>query len=587
MENERRSVSLEKILGVLLRGAPRILLCMVVVAGVAYGVSKLQTKKYTATASLVFNNNQPGQQAAGLPVVSSNNEQAQENTNVKLVQLGDMAAQTARALDHGLTKEKVAEELSVSGQPESNIVNVSATATSPPLAAHIANTYTNLFVSEQQNSNHQYYSAALSLVNKQLAALPPQQSAGSAGLALQERAQSLAVLAELQSGTVQVAQAATIPISPSSPKLARNTVIGAVLGLLLGLLLVFLVERFDPRISEPTDLEAIYGVPLLGVVAESRALAHLADGRAQRSGGARAELPASDEEAFQLIRAHLRYFNVDRELRVLLVASPTRGDGKTTVAVQLAVAAAGAGSSVLLLESDLRRPTVARQLDLESGPGIADVLIGSASLSEATQSILLDEPIGVIGQEPRLDVLVAGFSLPPNPGKLIESNAMEIMLSEARSEYDLVVIDTPPLSAVSDAFSLLPKVDGVIVVGWVGSNRRDAAERLHQTLEGADAPVLGVVANRFRTRRRSSAHGYNPEEQLASTSPVATYRGRAPFESGAVSRGAAARTGAQASQGADGYNSDEPVPATGTDSVPQSSAHLRGGSSGSSGSRWR
>ena len=104
-------------------------------------------------------------------------------------------------------------------------------------------------------------------------------------------------------------------------------------------------------------------------------------------------------------------------------------------------------------------------------------------------------------------MLVAGAVLPPNPGELIESHAMEALLEQAKSTYDLVVIDTPPLAAVSDAFPLLRKVDGVIIVGRVGRNRRDVAERLHETLTGAGAPLLGVVANGVKAGRRGS-YGY-------------------------------------------------------------------------------
>ena len=104
-------------------------------------------------------------------------------------------------------------------------------------------------------------------------------------------------------------------------------------------------------------------------------------------------------------------------------------------------------------------------------------------------------------------MLVAGAALPPNPGELIESHAMEALLEQAKSTYDLVVIDTPPLTAVSDAFPLLRKVDGVVIVGRVGRNRRDVAERLHETLAGAGAPLLGVVANGFKAGRLGS-YGY-------------------------------------------------------------------------------
>ncbi len=501
MDTEHTNLSLEQALGILRRRAPWIALCVVLVAVAAYGFSKHQTKMYTATASLVFNNQQLSQQVAGLQPVSSNNQVALQNTNLKLVQLGDMAERTASQLGRGLTKEQISADLSVSAAGESNIVDVAVTAASPTLAADIANTYTQQFVKEQQNSNHAYYASALRLVNKQLAALSPREKAGTAGLALQNRAQSLGVLAELRNGNVQVAQAAALPTSPSSPKTARNTGLGAVLGLLLGLGIAFLLECFDRRVREPKDLESIYGLPLLGVVPESSALSRAS------VGDTGVALPSSESEAFHLIRAHMRYFNVDRDLRTLMVASAAPGDGKTTIARYLAVASARVGSRVLLLEADLRRPTVARQLGLAPARGLSDVLIGSVSLAEATSSIQLFAPSTGRPDGHSLDVLVAGAVLPPNPGELLESHAMAGLLEAAKAIYDLVVIDTPPLTAVSDAFPLLKKVDGVIIVGRVGRNRRDVAERLHETLTGAGAPLLGVIANGFKAGRLS-AYGY-------------------------------------------------------------------------------
>jgi polysaccharide biosynthesis transport protein len=429
------------------RRAAWILLCVVLSAGAVYGFSKNQPKKYTATAGLVFNN----QQVAGLP----------------------------------------------------SIVDVSATASTPVRAAALANAKASQFVAEQQNSNHAYYASVLRQVNKRLAGLSAPQRAGVAGLALQERAQSLTILAELRDSNVQIAHAATVPTSPSSPKIVRNTILGAVVGLLLGLGLAFLLERLDRRIREPNDLETIYGVRLLGVVPKSDVLSR----SARAKGSVNEALPHAEAEAFNLLHAHLRLLTVDRELRTLLVVSAAPGDGKTTVARHLATAAERMGSRVLLLEADMRHPTVAQQLDLPAGPGLSDVLSGTESLWSATWMVDLDSASanGAGAQMrfggPMLDVLVAGDELPLNPGELMDNHAMDTVLEQAKSNYDFVVIDTPPLAAVSDAFPLLRKVDGVIIVGRVGRTRRDVAQRLHATLSGAGVPLLGVVANGVRVGR--------------------------------------------------------------------------------------
>lgn len=492
MRQDPEALNLEQALGVLRRRWPWILLCMVVVASAAFGFSKNQTKKYTATASLAFNTNSLSQQIAGLPASSGSTLLAEQTSDLELVKVGNMAADTAALLGDGLTEQKVASSLSIGGQAESNVVSVSATATSSALAAAIANTYAAQFVKQQQSANRRYFTSARAVVNKELAKLSPQQRVGADGLQLQERAQTLSLLAELNYNDVQVAQEAQVPTSPSSPKTSRNTGLGLLLGLVIGLGLAFALERLDRRIRRPKDLATTYGLPMLGVVPRSAALSQAR----RRKRDKHVVLPLADAEAFSLIRAHLDFFDADHDLRTVMIASAAQGDGKTTVARYLSEAAARLGSRVLLLDVDLRCSSLAANLDIDPGPGLADVLVGAIQISEGTRSVKLAATPGDGTTDITLDVLTAGAVLPTNPGELIASRAMDDVLEWTKSAgYDLVIIDTPPLAAVSDAFPLLRKVDGVAIVGWVGRSRRDAAEQLRNVLASSGASLIGVIAN--------------------------------------------------------------------------------------------
>jgi capsular exopolysaccharide synthesis family protein len=398
------------------------------------------------------------------------------------------------------TRELVADSVTVSELGDTKLAGISATWTSPEVAARLANAYATDIVVTRQHSDAAYYARALRSVQLQLRALTPAQQDGPQTAALKTREASLETLTQLQSADVQVQQGAAVPAEPSSPKVTRNTVLGGVLGLLLGAGCAFLLHRFDRRLREPSELEEIFGVPLIGVIPESQAL------KAPRtSDDGRKPLPHREAEVFGLLRAHVRYFNVDRELRLIVVVSAAPGEGKTTVARNLAVTSAMAGSRVLLVEADLRRPTISRQLSVKPLPGLAEVLLGGTRLDTGIQHVQFDSQNGgSVG----VDVLVAGGLLPPNPTHVIESSSMKALLDEARQSYDLVIVDTPPLVLVPDAFPLLAQSDAVIVVSRLGRNRRDIATRLRAALRSADAPVVGVVANGVG-RTHGQSYGYD------------------------------------------------------------------------------
>ncbi len=502
MNAQTENLDLERLLAILRRRWWVIALLTLLVGGSSFVFSKLQPKKYTATASVLFQSQPVNQQAAGLqtgPAPSATPNPAVMATNVQLLtQQSGVSAETARIVGHGLTASHVSGAVSVSEQGQTNFAAVSATSSSPVLSAAIANTFAKQFIVSQERQEQAAVRQGLDLVQRQIGALSPQRLAGPSGQALLDRAESLRILERLQNGGVQLVALAKPPSSPSSPHVRRNTALGLLVGLLLGLGVAFLLERLDRRIRNTDELAAAYQLPLLAAVPQNKSyVASPQLGSVAHHG---------DTEVFKLLRAYLRYFNVDRELRVLLVASAMPGDGKTTIAHNLAEAAQETGTKALLLETDLRRPTLATHYGLSAAPGLSELLVGGAEASDAIRSVPIATRLNGATSEVALDVLVAGHP-PPNPAELLQSHAMAEFLSWAAEHYELVVIDTPPMAVVSDAMPLVRSVDGVVLVSQVGKNTRDAAALLRERLVGVNAPLLGVVANQVKGKGKD-AYGY-------------------------------------------------------------------------------
>lgn len=499
-ERGARQADLERVLVVLRRRAGVIMLCFVVTAAAAFGFSEIQTKEYSASASLLFRNPGFAEDLFSTTPTPTNPVPTREAaTNEKLVGLHVVAQRTAKHLN-GLSTDEIAGMVSVESQGEAELVSVTATSPKPAQARRVANTFARQFIAFRADADKAKLDQAKRLAEREYDRLSASEKDSARGQALSRGAEKLGILASLQTGNAELVQPGTLPSSPSSPKPVRNGILGAILGLLLGIGLAFLFERLNRRLREPEEAREVLELPVLGTVPESKAIV------ASNEGQPAVELPFMENEAFRMLRASLRYFNVDHPVKSVLVTSHEAGVGKSTVAWNLARVAA-TSSNVVIVETDLRNPTLSQQHGLRIGPGLAELLTHQVELDEAIQSkpIVAGGTNGT-GVERRLDVVVSGAH-PPNPAELIESETMREALAQLRERYDLVVIDTAPVGVVSDAFPLLRQVDGVLAVVRMGQSSRDSMVRLREQLERLDAPMLGVVANAIK-RKRGGRYGY-------------------------------------------------------------------------------
>jgi receptor protein-tyrosine kinase len=295
-------------------------------------------------------------------------------------------------------------------------------------------------------------------------------------------------------GTVSAVKVTTIEAAdfngtPVSPNVTRNLGLGAVLGLLLGLVLAFLRSRLDNTVKTAEDVRQFADAGVIGTILEDPQLseAHLVTDLDQQSVSA---------ESFRSIRTNLQFLDVDRPPRVIVVSSSVPGEGKSTLAVNLATVLAQSGSRVALIEADLRRPRVTRYMGLISGAGLTNVLAGTAALHEVAQ------PWG----DGKLTVLAAG-PLPPYPSEMLGSAQMRALLDELRSVNEYVIIDAPPLLPVTDAAVLAVMSDGCVISTRFGKTRREELAEAAESLARIDARLLGVVLSRV-PQAAGAARGY-------------------------------------------------------------------------------
>jgi receptor protein-tyrosine kinase len=306
---------------------------------------------------------------------------------------------------------------------------------------------------------------------------------------------------------IEVLDRAGYPTSPSSPRPFRNLIIGLALGIVLGGGAALVQDSLDRRLKDSEDVENATGMTVLGVVPYEMP---------------RELIPAATHpmsvraEAYRKVRTNLNFATSGRAPKSIVVTSSTSSEGKTSVAVNLAIACARAGQRVALVDADLRRPMVHAFLQLPDHKGLVDILSGTAELADAIQIV----------QKGRVAVLVAG-SVPANPSELIGSATMLDVIKRLERECDMVIIDTPPVLPVADGLLLSVNVDAVVIVTRLGETTRDRLRRTKEALDNVRANVVGVVPN-GAVQREDSAYAYEYRSRSSRRSGTTAYAPRDP-----------------------------------------------------------
>lgn len=440
-----------------------IVACGMIAALIGAGWASMQPRLYSANASGTVTPSTPSTDPSSAAVYE-NLAKSKVASYVQWAESRSIAEYVIDTLDLSVTPEGLVSQITVSNPESTPVITVSAIARSPEAARDIATTWIQ-------------------------------------GLAIEG--------AELDGGSLdgskgeppvlilQVTEHAALPSSPISPNLRIALVLSLGIGLAIGFGITYLLTILDRRVRSVDQLEEAFGLPVIGTLPQVKT--NGADDRIVVSGvelehNARGGFSRS-AESFRELRTNLQYVHVDNPPRIIVVSSAVPGEGKSAVSANLALTMAAAGQPVVIVDADLRKPTVAKTFGLVEGVGLTDVLAGRAEIDDVVQTY---------NDTPNLLVIGAG-RVPPNPSELLGTNAMRSMLEEL-SESAIVLLDAPPLVPVTDAAILAPLTDGIIVVTNANSTSIDLVEKALANLKRVNVKPLGLILNRLR--RSGNGSGY-------------------------------------------------------------------------------
>lgn len=510
MGERSQQLDVQMVLRALRRHWRLVALVTLVSASVALAVSLVLPERYEASADLLFGEAEPPPNIdpnEPLPDRTQSPERVAA-TNLALASLEKVATRVETKLGPGdpggdLSARELRDAVELDPEGQADIVTITATGDSPREAARIGNAFADEIVALRREDAQRKIQRVIDAIEARLAGTAAEDALSTQ---LRSRAEQLRVMKGLETGEVEIAEQAVPPSEPSSPKPLRNTAIGLLLGVILGSLLALLLQRFDRRVESEAELGEIFDSPVIARIP------------VERPTGWERELFA---EAFQFLRANLQLRDPEGDCRSIAITSALPGNGKSTVAARLAEALALSGSDVIVVDCDLRRPTLHEYYGVNPREGLTSALVGLRDPVEMLQ------PTGT----PTVRLLPAGPLMPLPASVVAGTKGMSGVLRRLAAQADYVIVDTSPVTIGADASAIASCVDGTLVVVDVERVRRDVLQAANEQLRAARANIVGVVVNRAAVLLKDEAYrGYYGR----SGRPILTDEG-AEYQTGPVS----------------------------------------------------
>ena len=475
--------------------------------GIALVISMRTTPVYQSTIKLLLNE-APATKSNDYGSILTSERLAQ--TYSQLLVTDKVLAGVLEELDLNSSTNSLRRKLQVQPVRDTQLIEIKANDTDPQRAAAILTSLVSVFINENRAIQGQRFDSSKRSLASQMDEMQVKIDEASAGLESlssssrddeeRNRLESLLAqyrqihsslllsleqvkLAEAQSSdNLTTVEDAKVPSVPIRPQTARNVILGGALGFILAAGIVLLTEAFDDTVKGPDDVTRQLGLPVLGLIARYEKDIKLITAAQPRS-------PIA--EAYRSLRTNLQFASVDYPIHTLLVTSPSPGDGKTSVSANLGIVMAQSGRRVALVDADLRRPNIHKVMEIPNRKGITTLFVQPNPVLDGSL-----QPTST----PNLWGITAG-EVPPNPSELLGSAKMFDIISKVQERVDLVIVDTPPIMAVTDSAVLSPRVDGVILVVKPEKTNLGAAKQAVAQLRRVGANILGVVLNEVNINR--------------------------------------------------------------------------------------